>query len=322
MARWAGGATGLGIETALALAIGLAAGSIPWARSALLLGARVAARILLRVGVALLGARLTLGAVVEGGAGAVLGAVAIVAVGLLLGRWLTQRLALPGRLGLLIAVGMAICGNSAILALAPVIRAEDRETTYAVSTITVFGLIAVLVLPLLGRALGLADGVFGTWAGLSVNDTAQVVATGFAYSPPAGDAATIVKLTRNLAIAPVLLGAVLLIPGARGPVPAHVAVRRAVPWFVVGFVALAALRSTGLLDVGVPGGGSLADAMAAAASWLILIALAGVGASADLRGTVGIGLRPFALGLTLWLVIVALGLALAVGLGQVYDGVR
>ena len=82
---------------------------------------------------------------------------------------------------------MAICGNSAILALAPIVKAEDRETTYAVSTITLFGLIGVLVLPILGRAMGLADGVFGTWAGLSVNDTAQVVATGFAYSVPAGD---------------------------------------------------------------------------------------------------------------------------------------
>lgn len=323
IARWTAGAAGLGIETALALAIGLAFGSIPAGRAVILPGARIAARILLRVGVALLGARLTLGAVVVGGAGAVLGAVAIVATGLLLGRWLAQRLALPSRLGLLIAVGMAICGNSAILALAPVVRAEDRETTYAVSTITLFGLVAVLVLPVVGHALGLADGVFGTWAGLSVNDTAQVVATGFAYSPPAGDVATIVKLTRNLAIAPVLLGAVLLIPGARGPVPAHVAVRRAVPWFVVGFVVLAGLRSTGLLDVGVPWGGSLAESMAAAASWLILIALAGVGASADLRATVGIGPRPLALGLALWLAILAIGLVLAVGLGQtVYDGVR
>ena len=81
---------------------------------------------------------------------------------------------------------MAICGNSAILALAPILKAEDRETTYAVSTITLFGLIGVLVLPILGRAMGLADGVFGTWAGLSVNDTAQVVATGLRLLGPGG----------------------------------------------------------------------------------------------------------------------------------------
>ena len=112
-------------------------------------------------------------------------------------------------LSALITVGMAICGNSAILALSPIIGARHRETAYAVSTITIFGLIGVLVLPVLGRLLGLSDAAFGTWAGLAVNDTAQVVATGYAYSAPAGDVATVVKLTRNLAILPVLLGATL-----------------------------------------------------------------------------------------------------------------
>jgi uncharacterized integral membrane protein (TIGR00698 family) len=310
-ARAGAASVGLGIDTALALGIGLAAGTVPSIRNAVLPGARIAARDLLRIGVALLGARLTIDAVLEGGTAAIVGAIVIVAVGLVLGLWVARRMALPGRLGLLIAVGMAICGNSAILAMAPVVRAEDRETTYAVSTITVFGLVAVLVLPVLGLALGLTDGVFGMWAGLSVNDTAQVVATGYAFSPPAGDVATIVKLTRNLAIAPVLIGAALLIGGAQRDVPTRVAIARAVPWFVAGFVALAGLRSLGLLDGELPWGGTLADALSAAATSLILVALAGVGASADLRSTIGIGPRPFLLGLVLWLVILVLGLALA-----------
>ncbi|MEO5884716.1 MAG: putative sulfate exporter family transporter [Candidatus Limnocylindrales bacterium] len=319
-ARWLAGSMGLGIETALALILGLALGSVPAIRTLALPGARVAARQLLRIGVALLGARLTLAAVVQGGAAALLGATVIVLVGLGLGLWLARRLALPGRLGWLIAAGMAICGNSAILALAPILRAEDRETTYAVSTITIFGLVGVLALPVLGHALGMADGAFGTWAGLSVNDTAQVVATGYAYSPPAGDVATIVKLTRNLAIAPVLLGAALLVPGARAT-STRLAVVRAVPWFVLGFVVLAALRSVGVLDGIVPWGGTVADTLSGAATWLILVALAGVGASADLRATVGIGPRPFVLGIVLWVVILALGFALAATLGgAVYDG--
>jgi uncharacterized integral membrane protein (TIGR00698 family) len=283
-------------------------------RPAILPGAKVAGRTLLRVGVALLGARLTLGAVIEGGIAALIGATIIVILGLGLGLWLARRLELPGRLGVLIAAGMAICGNSAILALSPLVRAEDRETTYAVSTITLFGLLGVLFLPIVGRAMGLADDVFGTWAGLSVNDTAQVVATGFAYSAPAGDVATIVKLTRNLAIAPVLLGAALLVPGARST-STRLAVVRAVPWFVVGFVLLAALGSIGVLDVAMPWGGTLAEALSAGATWLILIALAGVGASADLRATLGIGGRPFALGVVLWVVILAAGLAIAVTTG-------
>ncbi len=314
VARVASGAIGTGIDTALALVLGLAVGSIPSVRPAILPGARFAGRSLLRIGVALLGARLTLGAVVDGGIAALAGAAIIVVLGLGLGLWLARQLALPGRLGVLIAAGMAICGNSAILALSPLIRAEDRETTYAVSTITVFGLVGVLLLPVLGRAMGLADDAFGTWAGLSVNDTAQVVATGFAYSEPAGDTATIVKLTRNLAIAPVLLGAALLVPGARST-STRLAVVRAVPWFVVGFVVLAALGSLGVLDIPLPWGGTLATALSAAAAWIILIALAGVGASADLRSTVGIGSRPFVQGVVLWVVIVAAGLAIAVATG-------
>ena len=285
-------------------------------------GAKLAARGLLRIGVALLGARLTLGAVLEGGAAALVGAAVIVVIGLAAGSWLGRRLSLPTRLGWLVAAGMAICGNSAILALAPVIKAEGRETTYAVSTITLFGLIGVLALPVVGHAMGLADGVFGTWAGLSVNDTAQVVATGYAYSVPAGDVATVVKLTRNLAIAPLLIGAALLVPGAERT-STRLAVVRAVPWFVVGFVVLAALRSLGLLDVAMPWGGSLADTLSVAAGWLILVALAGVGASADLRATFAIGPRPLVVGILVWAVILVVGLGLAVAIGPtVYDGIQ
>ena len=322
VARWLTAAIGLGIETALALAIGVALGSIPAIRPHLLAGASLAARTLLRIGVALLGARLTLAAVIEGGAAAAVGAAVIVLVGLGVTAWLARRAGLSTRLGLLVAAGMAICGNSAILALAPILKAEDRETTYAVSTITLFGLIGVLVLPILGRAMGLADGVFGTWAGLSVNDTAQVVATGFAYSVPAGDVATVVKLTRNLAIAPLLLGATLLIPDA-ARTSTRVAIVRAVPWFVVGFVVLAALRSIGALDVPMPWGGTLADTLSIAAGWLILVALAGVGASADLRATLAIGPRPLAVGVAAWAVILVVGLGLAMVIGPtVYDGVQ
>jgi hypothetical protein len=107
----------------------------------------------------------------------------VVVTALLLGTWLARRFALVPPLSALVTVGMAICGNSAILALSPIIGAKHRDTAYAVSTITVFGLIGVLLLPVVGRLLHLSDPVFGTWAGLAVNDTAQVVATGYAFSP-------------------------------------------------------------------------------------------------------------------------------------------
>lgn len=242
--------------------------------------------------------------------------VAVVSAALALGVWVARRLGVGSPLSALVVVGMAICGNSAILALSPIVRAPHRETAYAVSTITIFGLVGVLVLPVLGRLLGLTDATFGTWAGMAVNDTAQVVATGFAYSPAAGDTATIVKLTRNLAILPVILGATwLTVRATRDPAAARVSplrlVGRAVPWFVIGFVAFAGLRTVGLLDASLPTGDTLADLASTAATLLILVALAGVGLATDVRAMLGVGSRPFLLGLTLWIAIGVLALALA-----------
>jgi uncharacterized integral membrane protein (TIGR00698 family) len=245
--------------------------------------------------------------------------IVVVSAALILGTWLARRLGLVPPLSALVTVGMAICGNSAILALSPIVGAKHRDTAYAVSTITIFGLIGVLLLPVIGRLLALPDEVFGTWSGLAVNDTAQVVATGYAYSPAAGDVATIVKLTRNLAILPVLLGATWLVarseraaadtastPGSRWAL-----VSRAVPWFVIGFVIVAGLRSAGLLDASLPGGGTLADLCSTLATLLILVALAGVGLATDLRSLAAVGARPFLLGASMWLVIGVAGLALA-----------
>ena len=307
----------------MALGLGLAVGALAAVRDAALAGTTIAARYALRAGIALLGARLTLGQVLETGAVSAVAIVITVATALLLATWFARRLDVRPPLSALVTVGMAICGNSAILALAPIVRAPHRETAYAVSTITIFGLIAVLALPIAGHLLGLTDATFGTWAGLAVNDTAQVVATGFAYSPPAGEVATIVKLTRNLTILPVLLGATwLAVRDRRGSADAPVATRgapigliaRAVPWFVVAFVGFAALRSIGALDGAVPTGGTLADLCSTAANLLILLALAGVGLATDVRAMLGVGHRPFLLGAAIWTVItfLALGLSIAV----------
>jgi uncharacterized integral membrane protein (TIGR00698 family) len=324
VARLVGTSLQLGLETAIALAIGLAVGSVAPIRAALLAGAAPAARFALRVGITLLGARLTLGQLIETGGVSVLAIVVVVTVALVLGTVLARRLGVRPPLSALITVGMAICGNSAILALSPILRAPHRETAYAVSTITLFGLIAVLLLPVLGAALGLSDATFGTWAGLAVNDTTQVVATGYAFSPPAGDVATVVKLTRNLAILPVLLGATWFAvrpaaaegrddpddPATTASSPLRL-VARAVPWFVIGFVVFAGLRSAGLLDGVLPMGGTLADLCSTVATLLILVALAGVGISTDVRAMLGVGARPFLLGASMWMVIGLLGLVLA-----------
>ncbi len=182
-------------------------------------------------------------------------------------------------------------------------------------------------MPFIGGALGLSDEAFGIWAGLAVNDTAQVVATGYFYSPPAGDVATVVKLTRNLAILPVLLGATwLAVRAAATDASATSAsstwrlVARAVPWFVVGFMVVAGLRSAGLLDAELPWGASFAEELSDVATLLILVALAGVGISTDVRAMLGVGARPFLLGASMWVVIGLLGLVLAMVLDEPPSG--
>ena len=108
------------------------------------------------------------------------------------------------RLAVLIAVGSAVCGNTAIVATAPVIGARAREVAYAVATITLFGTLAVFLYPTIGHALGLSQPSFGLWAGVAVHDTSQVIATGAAFGPEALDVATVVKLIRNALMAPLL----------------------------------------------------------------------------------------------------------------------
>lgn len=255
-------------------------------------GVGLGVKRLLRIGIALMGAQLSAAQVAKTGGRAVLLVATCIVLALVVVRLVSLRMGLSERLGTLLGVGTSICGVSAIVATAPLIEAREEETSLAVTTITVFGLLAVLVYPLLGRLLGLSDVVFGTWAGTAVNDTSQVVATGLIYSQRAGEVATIVKLTRNLFMAPVI---VLLsswyFAAARKGRGGRVSWQNALPGFVVGFVALAALNSLGVFPPTVLRGLREASAI------LIVLALAGVGLETNLAAMRSIGLRPFYAGL-------------------------
>jgi len=269
-------------------------------------GIKVAAGPLLRAGIVLLGARLSLAEIARIG-GPALGTIVVtmtVSLGLVL--LLARLLRVENRLAVLLAVGSAVCGNTAIVATAPVIGAKPREVAYAVATITLFGTLAVLLYPTIGRFVGLPQGSFGLWAGVAVHDTSQVIATGAAYGPHALDVATVVKLIRNALMAPLL---VLIAWGwtthgdADDPTAPRTrpSVRRAFPPFVLGFLALAALRSIGVI------GPEVAAAFDTVARALVLVALAGIGASTKFRELRETSWRPLAIGL---------GVAVIVGLGS------
>ncbi len=274
-------------------------------------GLRFAVQRVLRLGIILLGARLSLGDVAQIGAAA-LGLVLVTmtvafSFALLAGRVFS----LPRRLAILIGVGTAVCGNSAIVATAPVIDAEDREVSFAVATITVFGTLAVFVYPFIGHALALASPVFGVWSGVAVNDTSQVVAASAAYSPEARDIATVVKLVRNTLMAPLIV--VIAWWWARyGRVESsevRAGALRAFPLFVLGFLFMALLRTVGTIDRG------LAAPIDEVAKACILVALAGVGLSTRLTQMRSVGPRPFYVGLGTAVLMAGLSLAAIVGLG-------
>lgn len=226
--------------------------------------------------------------------------------------WLLGRaLGIPSKLKTLIGVGTAICGGSAIAAATPIIKADEHDTTFAISTIFLFNLIAVLVFPLLGHLMGMSDHGFGLWAGTAINDTSSVVAAGYSYSDTAGDYATIVKLTRATLIIPVCIG-LAVFEGWRHKNNGGESfkLRRIFPWFILWFVVASAVRTAGWIPVAwLPGIHMLAE-------FLIIIALAAIGLSADLRRMATTGLRPIVLGLGVWIAVVVSSLLMQLATGQ------
>jgi uncharacterized integral membrane protein (TIGR00698 family) len=284
-----------------------------------------AVKKLLRLGIILLGIRLSIFDVLQLGA---LG-VPIVAVCVLGALFFTTRLnhwlGLPERLGTLIAVGTSICGVSAIVATGPVIEAEEEEVVYAVAVITVFGIIATLVYPYAAHLIFAGDAVkAGLFLGTSVHDTSQVTGSALVFAdvfsaPRALDVATVTKLVRNVFMAAIIpLMAFRYARRAAGggrTAGRRTSIAKLLPLFIIGFLAFALLRSIGDMGIRMGGGAfGLWDEAAWAGvhgglkQWAVnflVVALASVGLSTDLDIIRGLGVKPF---------VVGLGAAVLVGL--------
>jgi uncharacterized integral membrane protein (TIGR00698 family) len=298
-------------EVTVAILLGIVVAAVAGPRlGPLTPGLRFASQRVLRFGIILLGARLSLAEIARIGVPSTVVIVVTMAISFAIVLLVSRLVRVESRLAVLIAVGSAVCGNTAIVATAPVIGARAREVAYAVATITLFGTLAVFLYPSIGRAVALPQPSFGLWAGVAVHDTSQVIATSAAYGPDALDVATVVKLIRNALMAPLLFliatgwaarGGDDAADGADPTVSATTGIRRAVPLFVLGFLLLAFLRTIGVIDA------QEANTLDAIARLLILVALAAVGMSihvGELRET---SWRPLAVGFSV---------ALAVGLGS------
>ncbi|GGY33806.1 hypothetical protein GCM10008098_28950 [Rhodanobacter panaciterrae] len=230
----------------------------------------------------------------------------------LLGRWLGVH----DKLKILIGVGTAICGGSAIAAVTPIIRPDDHDTAFAISTIFLFNLVAVLLFPLLGHLMHLSDLGFGLWAGTAINDTSSVVAAGYSFSKAAGDYATIVKLTRATLIIPVCLVLAFVVAArekrkhAQAGSVGHFSLASIFPWFILWFLVASALRTVGLIPL------AIQPAIHTLAEFLIIVALTAIGLSANLRKMAASGARPILLGLGVWIAVSVSSLLVQLVIGQ------
>jgi len=292
----------------LALALGIAVAAIRRPAEALRPGIRWSGRYVLQSAIVVLGGTLSLARIASVGVvtlPVMLGTLtAALVVALLVGR----ALGIPGNLRTLVGVGTGICGASAIAAVSGVIEASEVDIAYAMSTIFIFNLIAVLLFPPIGHLLGLSQSGFGLWAGTAVNDTSSVVATGYAYGHVAGVHSVIVKLTRTTMIIPLVaaLGVIARHRDANRTVQWH----KVIPWFLVWFVAAAVLESAGLIP------GSWHAELADLALVLITVALAAIGLSTHLGAMRRAGSRPLLLGTITWMTVALTGLLLQFAVGS------
>ena len=218
---------------------------------------------------------------------------------------LGKLLGVSFRRKLLIAIGVCICGNSAIIATAPAIEAEEEEVAMAVSIITLFGVLGVICYPLIGRALEMSDTLFGAWAGTAINDTSQVTAAGQIYSDAALKTAITIKLIRNMMIVPAVLIASFLyrrhtesqVKQDATHIHKKVNALKLFPMFVLGFLGMAVLNSLGLFDY-VVFSKAINQWFKEISKFLILLALSGIGLGVVFKKMKAIGWKPFALGFT------------------------
>ena len=253
----------------------------------------------LKAAIVLLGASLSVGTIMSVGKMTFFVMIFTFAMCFGAGYFIRKLFGLNWKLSNLISAGTGICGGSAVAAIAPVIDADDKDIAFAMSSTFLFDMVMIALYPLMGKALGMSDIAYGIWAGTSVNDTASVVASGYAFSEAAGDFATMVKLTRTIAIIPTVL--VFAWIGTRikqkelkaSGNGKKVNLMNIIPWFIGGFLLLAIINSVGLIPTNVSG------IMKGTSKFLMVTALAAIGLNTSLLDFKKAGLKPMFYGVTI-----------------------
>jgi uncharacterized integral membrane protein (TIGR00698 family) len=268
----------------------------------------------LKLGITLLGMGLSFFAVLEIGAKAITVVFLCLLVAPLFFFFIGSRAGLPEKMNILVGIGTTICGSTAIAITAPLIEADRDDVSYAIGTISLFGIAAMFILPVVARALELKPGLFGLWAGTAIHATPQVVAAGYMYGEVAGQVATVTKLTRNIFMIPAVFFIGLWYARKRKGEALSKKTRygRAIPLFLFGFLAFAIIRSIGDAVGIVPSAlwKWIVNNVSELGKFLVLIAMGGIGLNTRLKNMRQIGPRPFLVGLvaSVLLALISLGL--------------
>lgn len=298
----------------IALFIGMAVNAVYKPDGVTAPGIKFTSKKILKFAIILLGASLNISTVLTVGRFSLTVMVFTLATCFGLGAVIGRALGLDWKTYSLINAGTGICGGSAIAAIAPVIEASDMDIAYGLSATFIFDTVMVVLFPLLGRWMGLSDAAFGLWAGTAVNDTSSVVAAGYAFSEAAGDFATMVKLTRTLSIIPAVLcfsaiGLHVKRKQQAGAEAKKVSIKAIFPWFILGFLAMSAGATLGIIPA------ALAGYMKTASKFLMVAALGAVGLNTDFRSLCRSGAKPMLHGFIVSLLVVIVAIAVEYMIG-------
>ncbi len=238
------------------------------------------------------------------------------------GYFIGKALGLNWKLSNLISAGTGVCGGSAIAAIAPTIEADDNDVAYAMSATFLFDMAMIVLFPIMGRALGMTDEAFGIWAGTAVNDTSSVVATGYAFSEGAGDFATMVKLTRTLAIIPTVIvfafvqlrikrKEAIAASQSGSDLKANFSIAKIFPWFILGFLAMSIVASIFPIPTAIVSGTKRLS------KFLMVCALAAIGLNTSFSSMKKSGVRPMVHGFIISALVVIVALLVEIGMGIV-----
>ena len=269
------------------------------------------ARRLIPLTIVLTGAGLNLLRVATVGYTALFITLVCIAVSMAATLWIARLLGVWHRTAILIGAGTAICGTSAIVAVAPLVEAEDQDLMLSIGTINILGLVLMFALPAAGGLMHLRDDTFGVWAGTTIHAVPQVVAAGFAYSPSAGGLATLVKLVRVTLLAPFLFIVGYLYARRKGS-QVSIPYARLVPHFVYGFLALSLLNTLSLLPVLQFRFGSLplSEALTNIGELMLTLSMAAMGLEVNVRFLAHTGGRAVLTGTAASLILCAVSLLL------------